>query len=254
MAIEFLNHTISINKIDRIAKIELGQTKVLNELDKGMIKELIHMLKEVSLSDDIDIVVLTGDEGAFSAGVNCNVLCETKNENDFYHVMDLINELVATLYSLPKVTISVINGNASGLGLSLVLATDHIIVNQTSKIEVNAIEMGLIPIGGTHFFLERRLGEDRTKHLIWENRTLSAEEAVAWNVVNEIAKMDLEQTAEQKIQHWLSRPVQAMIKTKKLLAEKNRPSLLKMLELEKFAQYKLRQTEDFHACCQAVQE
>lgn len=49
---------------------------------------------------------------------------------------------------------------------------------------------------------------------------------------------------EAKVEEWLNEPIQAMIKTKKIFAENNRPELLKVLELEKNAQIKMRETID----------
>ena len=166
------------------------------------------------------------------------------NESDFYHVMDSIHDLIVTLYSMPKVTISAIAGAAAGLGFSLALATDYIIAEPSSKIAMNFIGIGLIPDGGGHFFMEERLGESKAKQLIWDGKTLSANEAYRLGLVDEVPDGDFTGAVEAKVQEWLGKPIQAMIKTKKILAEKNRPSLLKILELEKYGQYKMRQTED----------
>jgi len=254
MAIDFLNDSVKVTMEDRVAKIEMNHPNGLNSLNKDMIKDLVQTLKEISISDEINVVILTGNEGAFCANVGNHVMSEEINESDFYHIMDLINELIVTLYSMPKITISAINGTASGIGLSLALATDHILVTKTSKLAINFIEKGLIPDGGIHFFIERRLGEDRAKHLIWDGKIIGADEAIQLYLINEITEGDLQLAIEDKVHQWLHSPIQAMIKSKKILAEKNRPYLLKMLELEKFAQYKMRQTEDHRECCQALKE
>ncbi|MCQ6273386.1 enoyl-CoA hydratase/isomerase family protein [Bacillus sp. V3B] len=254
MAVDFLNDAIKVTIENRVAMIEMNQSDALNRLNKDNIKELIHILKEISISDEIKIVVLTGKEGAFSASVDTQVLSQLKNESDFYYTMNLINELISVLYSMPKITISAISGRVSGLGISLALATDHILASKHSIFVMNSIEMGLIPVGGLHFFLERRLGEDRAKHLIWAGKTMSAEEAIQHSLINEIAEGSVQQAIGEKVQQWLQTPIQAMIKSKKILAEKNRPHLLKILELEKFAQYKMRQTKDHQECCQAAME
>ena len=73
-------------------------------------------------------------------------------------------------------------------------------------------------------------------------------------LIQEIAENDLKEAVELRIREWLSKPVQAMIKTKKILAEKNRPQLLKMLELEKYGQFKMRQTQDHLEGIQAFAE
>lgn len=227
----------------RVATIQLNRPESLNSLNLELIKALTAKLKEISITDDIDIVVLTGNERAFSSGGDIKMMLEETNESDFYYVMDHINELIMTLYSLPKLSISAISGSAAGLGLSIALATDYILAHQNSKLAMNFIGIGLVPDGGAHFFLEKKMGEDQAKQLIWEGKVMSANEAWQKGLIHEVA-VDYKDALNQKLEEYLKKPVQAMVKTKKIMVEKNRPQLLKILELEKYGQYKMRQTED----------
>lgn len=253
MTTDFVTNTVKVTLNGRVATVQMNRPESMNALNKEMIKGLTARLKEISLSDEIDIVVLTGNERAFSSGGDIKTMLAGINENDFFAVMDCINELVMTIYSLPKISISAVSGAAAGLGLSLALATDYILADERSKIAMNFIGIGLIPDGGGHFFLERKLGEDRTKQLIWEGRTLSAGEALQKGLIHEVSDQ-YEEALARKIDEYLGKPIQAMIKTKKILAEKNRPQLLKILELEKFAQAKMRQTADHQEGVQAFIE
>jgi enoyl-CoA hydratase/carnithine racemase len=250
---EYATNTVNVKIDGRVATVEMNRPESLNSLNYEMLKGLVGNLKELSLSDEIDIIVLRGNGRAFSSGGDIKTMLASSNENDFFTVMDCINELVVTLYSIPKLTISAITGPAAGLGLSLALATDYILAEENSKIAMNFIGIALIPDGGAHFFLERRLGEDKAKHLIWEGKQLQAEAALKIGLVHEVAE-NLDDALNAKLQGWLNRPVQAMIKTKKILAEKNRPHLLKILELEKFGQQKMRQTADHREGVQAFIE
>lgn len=241
---EFITNTVNVIVKERVATVQLNRPESLNAINEEMIKELTTCLKELSSSDGIDIVVLTGNERAFSSGGDIKtMLSKQVNENDFFAIMDMISDLVVTVYSLPMLTISAISGPAAGLGLSLALATDYILADEKSKIAMNFIGIGLIPDGGAHFFLEKRLGEDKAKQLIWEGKTLSAKEALEMDLIHEVSP-NYQEALEAKITSWLNKPVQAMIRTKKILAEKDRPPLLKILELEKYGQLHMRQTAD----------
>lgn len=244
MTVNFETEKVIVKVDGRVATVEMNRPEALNALDKEMLTGLVQALKEINDSDDIDIVVLTGNGKAFSSGGDIKSMLSMKDESDFFPIMECINELIVTLYSMPKLTISAVRGAAAGLGFSLALATDHIIADADSKLAMNFIGIGLIPDGGSHFFLEKRMGEMKAKQLIWEGKVLTAGEALNLGLIQEIAENGLEEAVNSRIQGWLQLPVQAMIKTKKILAEKNRPQLLKMLELEKYGQFKMRQTED----------
>jgi 2-(1,2-epoxy-1,2-dihydrophenyl)acetyl-CoA isomerase len=244
VSINFITDKVNVNVVGRVATIEMNRPESLNAMDSEMIRGLVCKLKEISESDEIDIVVITGYGRAFSAGGDIKTMLSNTNESDFYPVMDSISELIITLYSMPKLTISAITGVAAGLGFSLALATDHIIAEKTSKLAMNFIGIGLIPDGGAHFFLEKKLGETKAKQVIWDGKMMNADEAFSLGLIEEVATDKLHETLDARVADWLSRPVQAMIKTKKILADMHRPYLLKILELEKYSQQKMRETVD----------
>jgi enoyl-CoA hydratase/carnithine racemase len=254
VSFNFGTDKVNVTLNGRVATVEMNRPEALNALDTDLIKGLVCKLKEISESDEIDIVVLTGKGRAFSAGGDIKTMISNSNEDEFYPIMDCISELAVTFYSIPKLTISAINGVAAGLGFSLALATDYIITDKTSKLAMNFIGIGLIPDGGAHFFLEKRVGEMKAKQLIWDGKILSAEEALDLGLVQEVTEDGLYTALQARIQDWLNRPVQAMIKTKKILAEKNRPQLLKILELEKYGQSNMRKTFDHQEGIQAFLE
>lgn len=250
----YTTDTVAVKIDGRVATVMMNRPEALNALNKEMIKGLVSRLKEISVSDEIDIVVLTGNGNAFSSGGDIKSMLGLNTEGEFYSIMDSINELVVTLYSIPKLTISVISGAAAGLGLSIALATDYSIADRNSKLAMNFIGIGLIPDGGAHYFLEKRLGEAKAKKLIWEGRILTAESALNIGIIDEVAQGELTDAVALKIGGWLQSPVQAMIKTKKIIADSNRANLLKILELEKYGQFKMRQTEDHHEGIKAFVE
>ncbi|MFD0829186.1 enoyl-CoA hydratase [Neobacillus sp. M.A.Huq-85] len=254
MSNHFVTEKVNVIVNGRVATVELNRPETLNAMDIDLIRGLVFKLKEISDSDDIDIVVLTGKGRAFSAGGDIKMMQSNIYENEFFSFMDSISELIVTLYSMSKLTISAVSGAAAGLGFSLALATDYIIADQSSKLAMNFIGIGLIPDGGAHFFLEKRVGELKAKQIIWDGKKLDPNEALALGLIQEVAEGDMKEALEARILDWLSRPVQAMIKTKKILAEKNRPQLLKILELEKYGQIKMRQTHDHQEGIQAFIE
>lgn len=228
----------------RTAIIEMNRAEALNALNKDLLSELVTRLKEITFNDDVDVVVLKGKGKAFSSGGDIKSMLTMNDEEDFIPIMDCINELITTLYFMPKLTLCAVHGAAAGLGLSMALAADYIIAETDSKIAMNFIGIGLIPDGGAHFFLERRLGEVGAKELIWEGKVMTPEEAKQKGLIHEVSDGQLDEAVAAKVQKWLQSPIQAMIKTKKILGEKNRPHLLKILELEKHAQSKMRKTAD----------
>lgn len=244
MTINLDTDTVNLYVNGRVATVELNRPEALNALNVEMLKGLAATFKKVSSLEEVDIVVLTGKGRAFCSGGDIKMMLSGLDTENFDSIMDVISDLVVTLYNMPKLTISAVSGAAAGLGLSLALATDCIITDKTTKLAMNFIGIGLIPDGGSHYFLEKRLGEDKAKHLIWEGKQLLAEEAYKMGLIHEIAEEELSEALKSRLQRWMSSPVKAMIETKIILAQKNSPQLINVLEIEKVSQYKMRQSKD----------
>ena len=254
LAIEFVTETVNLHVDNRVATVEFNRPESLNSLNVEMLKGLAATFKKLSSSEDIDIVILIGKGRAFSSGGDIKTMLAADN-TQFPEVMEIISEVVSSLYTMPKLTISAISGAAAGLGLSIALATDCIIAEKSSKLAMNFIGVGLIPDGGGHFFLEKRLGEDKAKQLIWEGKSLEADEAYRKGLVDEVVSDgELMESVHLKLQRWLNSPVKAMIETKKIYIEKNSSKLFNILDLEKEAQYKMRHTQDHQEGVQAFIE
>ncbi|OOE04510.1 enoyl-CoA hydratase [Anoxybacillus kestanbolensis] len=225
---------------NRVATIELNRPNALNALHEQMLTELLQALKEVEASE-ADIVIIRGRGKGFSAGGDIKTMLQSTNEHSFIEVMETIKQIAMTLHQLPKLTISYIHGAAAGLGFSLALACDHVIANKQARVAMNFIGIGLVPDGGGHFFLNRKIGDVKSKQIIWEGKIMSAQEAYEVGLVDEIGD---EQAIQHKVNEWLAKPIRAMIATKQLYARLSEQQLLNTLQMETAYQAEMRKTKD----------
>lgn len=243
MTVSSQNESVVIKYEGRIATIMLNRPQVLNAFDEDTLRELLVKCKQVSESK-AEVVILCGNGRGFSAGGDIKSLLSDSDESKFLPIMDLISELVITLYTMPKLVISAIHGPTAGLGLSLALAGDYIMADASSIIAMNFIGIALIPDGGGHFFLQNRVGESLAKQIIWEGQRMNAHEALGLGMIDEAVEHDFPQAVKQRAEEWLQKPVRAMIETKHILCERNKPALLRILQMEKEGQSKMRATKD----------
>ncbi|MBO9128742.1 enoyl-CoA hydratase [Bacillus sp. 165] len=253
MTVSSSTDSVVVKYEGRLATIMLNRPEVLNALDERTLQELLVKLKKVAESS-CDVVVLCGNGRGFSAGGDIKSMLSNPDSSQFPVIMDTISEVVTTLYSMPKLVISAIHGPTAGLGLSLALAADYVMADISSIIAMNFIGIALIPDGGGHFFLQNRVGEGSAKQIIWEGRKMKAQEALEIGVIDEVIEQDFPQAVKRRVEEWLQKPVKAMIETKQILCAVNRPSLVKVLELEKEGQFKMRATGDHAEGVQAFLE
>lgn len=231
---------IEVSIEGRVATVSFNRPDSMNAFTPDMFLAFQQLLKELAASKVIHIVIFKGNGNAFSSGADI----QTMSPNlDIDALMDLVSEIAVALYTLPKVTIAAIHGAAAGGGLSLALATDYTIAQSNSKIAMNFNGIGLIPDIGAHFFLQQKLGESKAKQVIWNAGILSAKEAVDMGMIDEVTD-DVQAAVHRQVEKWLASPLQALIQSKQILTEVNREALVRILQLEKNGQLRMRQTSD----------
>lgn len=224
----------------KVATIAFNRPASMNAFTPEMFHDFHQLLQEIRISETIQIVIFKGNGNAFCSGADIKTM--TPNL-DIAKLMDLVSDIAVALYTLPKITIAAVHGAAAGGGLSLALATDYIIAQTTSKIAMNFNGIGLIPDVGAHFFLLQKLGEAKSKQLIWNAKVLPATKAFDIGLIDELAD-DLQTAVQAKVDDWLQKPLQALIQSKQIMTEVHRDELIKILTLEKNGQIKMRQTAD----------
>lgn len=242
MSVKAVSETkyLEVHFQNQVATISFNRPEVMNAFNREMWIEFNQLLKEISEIKSVHIVILKGNGNAFCAGADIKNMSP---DMDSSITMDIVSEIAVRLYTYPKLTISAIHGAAAGGGLSLALATDYSIAHANSKIAMNFNGIGLIPDIGAHFFLLQKLGEAKTKQLIWNSGVLSSPKAHEIGLIDEITD-DLQNAVLRQVNKWLESPLQALIQTKLITSEIHRNELIKILELEKIAQLKLKKTHD----------
>lgn len=235
--------TIELVRQGNVATLYLNRVKSLNAMDVQMLSELSECLNEIKNSD-VNLLFITGRGQAFCAGGDLKTMLSSKDEDGFDDVMDKIKTIIVTLYTMPAIIVSFINGPAAGLGLSFALACDQVLAEKNAKVAMNFINIGLVPDGGGHFFLKKRLGEHRAKQVIWEGKSMDSDNALRVGIIDMIYEGDTEEQIELMKRKLEARPLKAMIASKVLFSSQEKHELVQTLELETKSQLEMRRTED----------
>ncbi len=237
--------TIKLEIADRKATLLLNRPHAMNAMDFTMMRELAECFEALHNEKDVQILVIKGEGKVFSAGGDVKMMVASEDFSDFGTIMGDITRLVKAYYTLPMITISQIHGASAGLGFSLALGSDIIVAEQSSKLAMNFIGIGLIPDGAGHFFMKQRLGTAKAKQMIWEGKVLNGEAALALGLIDyNVPDGTAAVTVDQLVGKLLASPILAMIETKQILHNANLPELDLILEGESAGQVKMRQTKD----------
>jgi 2-(1,2-epoxy-1,2-dihydrophenyl)acetyl-CoA isomerase len=134
-------------------------------------------------------VVLTGAGRNFSFGGDLRAMPSRELSLDG-HIRELTTYLHAAISHFVRMDaplVAAVNGTAAGAGVGLVAMADLALCARGSKFNLAYTSVGLTPDAGTTFLLPRIVGHKRAMELLLLNRVLSADEALAWGLINEVA-------------------------------------------------------------------
>ncbi len=103
---------------------------------------------------------------------------------------DTLHASVLGLVGLPVPLVVAVHGAVAGAGLALALTGDVLIAARSARFRVAYTAVGLTPDGGTSWLLPRAVGVRRALELTLTNRTLDADEALAWGIASSVVADD----------------------------------------------------------------
>ena len=237
--------TIKLTKEGRIARLVMNRPDSMNAMNTDMMRELADCFESLHEARDVQVLIISGNGRAFSAGGDIKAMLNTEKPMEFGPVMKDVARLARSLYTLPQITVAAVHGAAAGLGFSIALACDYLAAEENSKLAMNFIGIGLVPDGGGHFFMKERIGIPKAKELIWSGQVLKAHDALAKGLIEEVtAGGKVLEQAELYAEQTLRSPVKAKLASKRILHSLKLDELEKVLAMETDEQTELRRSED----------
>ena len=157
-----------------------------NALSRATLFAFGKLAREAATNPSIRAIVVTGaGEKAFCAGADLKER-QGMSENDVRVQVALYRSELGPLDHCPKPVVAAINGAALGGGLELALCCDLRVAASHAQLGLPETSLGIIPGAGGTQRLPRIVGEARAKEMILLSRRLTADEALAWGLVNRV--------------------------------------------------------------------
>jgi len=158
----------------------------MNSLSRATLVALGKLAREAVSNPSVRAIVITGrGDKAFCAGADLKER-QAMTENDIRVQVELYRSELGPLDRSPKPVIAALNGVAFGGGLELALVCDLRVAAAHVQLGLPETTLGIIPGAGGTQRIGRIVGEARAKEMILLGRRLTAEQALAWGLVNRI--------------------------------------------------------------------
>jgi hypothetical protein len=175
---------VSVERRGDVLEVTLDRPEVRNALDASM-RDALWEAFAIALSDPTIRVRWRGAGPAFSAGGDLDEF-GSRPDPATGHLVRLTRSLGAVVDELAaRVTVE-LHGACFGSGIELPAFAGRVLAAPDTSIALPELALGLIPGAGGTTSLPRRIGRHRTAWLALSGRTIDAETALAWGLVDEV--------------------------------------------------------------------
>jgi enoyl-CoA hydratase/carnithine racemase len=236
-----------------VAVVTMNRPEARNAVDDGMRAALRSSLDALAAERSVAVVILTGAGTAFCAGGDVKAMQRRLSApagevavNGWLRQQGTA-ALTAGLHRLPQITIAAVNGPASGLGFDLALACDFIVAAPTAWFAASFVLRGLVPDGGSMYYLPRRVGLSTAKDIVYSGRRVTADEGVAMGLVDELAPVgEVVAAARERAERYTGGARSAQMLTKSIIDRSLESTLEEIAALGGQAQAICYTTDEHH--------
>ncbi len=181
---------------DRVAVITLNRPDQRNALNRAVRRALPNAISECDGRDDVDVMILTGADPAFCAGVDLKEFGsgQVQQGEGFADVgtRDTDGRLPfrGALPPHAKPLIGAVNGVAVTGGFEVALNCDFLIASDRARFADTHARVGVMPGWGLTVLLAQRIGVARAKQMSFTGNYIEARVAYEWGLVNEVVPHD----------------------------------------------------------------
>jgi enoyl-CoA hydratase/carnithine racemase len=181
---------LTVEKEASIAWLKLNRPKVMNCLNRDLLKALLAACEELKEDRNIRVVGIIGSgTKSFCAGAD---LAERKGmtQGDTLDYLALIQRTMRAIETLPQVVIAAINGSAWGGGFELALACDLRVMVESAQLRLTEVKLGIIPGAGGTQRLPRLIGKSKAKELILTAAPVTAQLGQQLGLIHRVVPTD----------------------------------------------------------------
>jgi len=165
-----------IDTQDRVRTLTLNRPQARNALSSELRRRFFQALRNAEADDDVDVVILTGADPVFCAGLDLKELGDSTQ----------LPDISPQWPPMTKPVIGAINGAAVTGGLEFALYCDILIASEQARFADTHARVGLLPTWGLSVRLPQKVGVGLARRMSLTGDYLSAADALRAGLVTEV--------------------------------------------------------------------
>ena len=167
---------------DRIATVTMNRPDARNALNRELRHALSSALGALDQDPDVDVVVLTGADPAFCAGIDLKEMGSSGGQA----AGDRAPRARGPFPAMTKPVIGAVNGVAVTGGLEVALSCSFLVASERAHFADTHARVGVMPAWGSRTVSPQAIGLRRAREMSISGNFVGAGDALAWGLVNHV--------------------------------------------------------------------
>lgn len=225
-----MSEDILVTISEKTQIIQINRPDKKNALTHAMYSKMLEAMTASELNPNIKATVIYGSTECFTSG---NDLVEFANWGNSNFVDTPVGKFLTSLATATKPVIAAVNGEAIGIGTTMLLHCDFIFAGTNSRFQMPFVSLGLCPEGASSLLLPTIMGHCRAAELLLLAQTFDSEKALAYGLINNVCDpLTTLGTALKTAQILNAQPTSAIVLTKQLLKKQSTEKTMSTMHAE----------------------
>ncbi len=210
-----MSEPILVERDGGVMTLRMNRAEKRNALTQSMYAGLADGLDAAAADPAVRAVVIAGAGGHFTAGNDLgDFLAEPPRDGSERPV----GRFLRTIAAFPKPLIAAVEGVAVGVGTTMLLHCDLVYADETARLQLVFVNLGLVPEAASSLLLPRMVGTTRASELLMFGEVFSAVDAERYGIVTRVLPAgEVGAFAAERAAALAAKPAGALRSTKQLI-------------------------------------
>lgn len=173
---------IKVIRADGVLTLVMARLEKKNALTNDMYGVLADQIEAARTDNTVRVVVIRGEGDMFTAGNDVAEFASARPDDGPRHV----GRFIRAIAEIEKPLIAAVQGRAVGVGTTMLLHCDHVLLADDAKLTTPFVNLGLVPEAASSALLPARIGHLRAFSMLVLGEAVEAEDAVTWGLASAV--------------------------------------------------------------------
>ena len=216
-----MSDPIRTELVDGVLHIVIARPEKKNSITQAMYSSLAEAVNRARGDDAVRVILFRSEGDSFSAGNDImDFIAISQSGGGGQMVEAPVFQFLHAMADLDKPAVAAVRGRAVGIGLTLLLNCDMVVVAEDALLSVPFVNLALAPEAASSLLLPMVIGHQRAFEMFALGEAIDGKTALAWGLANRcVASAEVDGVAADLAARIAQRAPNSMRKTKRLMRD-----------------------------------